>query len=303
MIIYLNIKEKNYVANSIMKNNHSNMGQLFIVATPIGNRGDITNRALEILSECDSVAAEDTRKTNSLLASYGLKKQIYSVHDNNEELASKKIVKKIINGYSIALVCDAGTPCISDPGYRLIKLAHEEGIKTYPIPGPTSIVAALSASGLASDRFCFEGFLHSKSEKRKSRLKNLARETRTIIFLISVHKIEENIKDIISVFGGQRQCFLAREMTKLHEQYIRTDLNHLYISLKKDEIKKKGEFVLVLEGVKEKNETPDILLAKKIYEELSGVLSNNKLIKLIMKITELKRNDTYKLLLNLKTKK
>ncbi len=303
MIIYLNIKEKNYVANSIMKNNHSNMGQLFIVATPIGNRGDITNRALEILSECDSVAAEDTRKTNSLLASYGLKKQIYSVHDNNEELASKKIVKKIINGYSIALVCDAGTPCISDPGYRLIKLAHEEGIKTYPIPGPTSIVAALSASGLASDRFCFEGFLHSKSEKRKSRLKNLARETRTIIFLISVHKIEENIKDIISVFGGQRQCFLAREMTKLHEQYIRTDLNHLYISLKKDEIKKKGEFVLVLEGVKEKNETPDILLAKKIYEELSGVLSNNKLINLIMKITELKRNDTYELLLNLKRKK
>lgn len=279
------------------------MGQLFIVATPIGNRGDITNRALEILSECDSVAAEDTRKTNSLLASYGLKKQIYSVHDNNEELASKKIVKKIINGSSIALVCDAGTPCISDPGYRLIKLAHEEGIKTYPIPGPTSIVAALSASGLASDRFCFEGFLHSKSEKRKSRLKNLARETRTIIFLISVHKIEENIKDIISVFGGQRQCFLAREMTKLHEQYIRTDLNHLYISLKKDEIKKKGEFVLVVEGVKEKNETPDILLAKKIYEELSGVLSNNKLIKLIMKITELKRNDTYKLLLSLKTKK
>ena len=303
MIIYLNIKEKNYVANSIMKNNHSNMGQLFIVATPIGNRGDITNRALEILSECDSVAAEDTRKTNSLLASYGLKKQIYSVHDNNEELASKKIVKKIINGSSIALVCDAGTPCISDPGYRLIKLAHEEGIKTYPIPGPTSIIAALSASGLATDRFCFEGFLHSKSEKRKSRLKNLARETRTIIFLISVHKIEENIKDIISVFGGQRQCFLAREMTKLHEQYIRTDLNHLYISLKKDEIKKKGEFVLVLEGVKEKNETPDILLAKKIYEELSGVLSNNKLINLIMKITELKRNDTYELLLNLKRKK
>ena len=302
MIIYLNIKEKNYVANSIMKNNHSNMGQLFIVATPIGNRGDITNRALEILSECDSVAAEDTRKTNSLLASYGLKKQIYSVHDNNEELASKKIVKKIINGSSIALVCDAGTPCISDPGYRLIKLAHEEGIKTYPIPGPTSIVAALSASGLASDRFCFEGFLHSKSEKRKSRLKNLARESRTIIFLISVHKIEENIKDMISVFGSQRQCFLAREMTKLHEQYIRTDLNHLYISLKKDEIKKKGEFVLVLEGAKEKNETPDRLLAKKIYEELSGVLSNNKLINLIMKITELKRNDTYELLLNLKRK-
>ena len=154
-----------------------------------------------------------------------------------------------MNGSSIALVCDAGTPCISDPGYRLIKLAHEEGIKIYPIPGPTSIVAALSASGLASDRFCFEGFLHSKSEKRKSRLKNLVSEARTIILLISVHKIEENIKDIISVFGGQRQCFLAREMTKLHEQYIRTDLNHLNISLKKNEIKKKGEFVLVLEGL------------------------------------------------------
>ena len=303
MIIYLDIKEKNYVAISIMKNNHSNMGQLFIVATPIGNRGDITNRALEILSECDSVAAEDTRKTNSLLAAYGLKKKIYSVHDNNEEVASKKIVKKIMNGSSIALVCDAGTPCISDPGYRLIKLAHEKGVKTYPIPGPTSIVAALSASGLASDRFCFEGFLHSKSEKRKSRLKNLVSESRTIIFLISVHKIEENIKDIISVFGGQRQCFLAREMTKLHEQYIRTDLNHLYISLKNNEIKKKGEFVLVVEGANERIETPDVLLAKKIYEELSGVLSNNKLINLIMKTTEMKRNDAYDLLLELKRKK
>lgn len=303
MIIYLDIKEKNYVAISIMKNNHSNMGQLFIVATPIGNRGDITNRALEILSECDSVAAEDTRKTNSLLAAYGLKKKIYSVHDNNEEVASKKIVKKIMNGSSIALVCDAGTPCISDPGYRLIKLAHEKGVKTYPIPGPTSIVAALSASGLASDRFCFEGFLHSKSEKRKSRLKNLVSESRTIIFFISVHKIEENIKDIISVFGGQRQCFLAREMTKLHEQYIRTDLNHLHISLKNNEIKKKGEFVLVVEGANERIETPDVLLAKKIYEELSGVLSNNKLINLIMKTTEMKRNDAYDLLLELKRKK
>jgi len=303
MIIYLDIKEKNYVAISIMKNNQSNIGQLFIVATPIGNRGDITNRALEILSECDSVAAEDTRKTNSLLAAYGLKKKIYSVHDNNEEVASKKIVKKIMNGSSIALVCDAGTPCISDPGYRLIKLAHEKGVKTYPIPGPTSIVAALSASGLASDRFCFEGFLHSKSEKRKSRLKNLVSESRTIIFLISVHKIEENIKDIISVFGGQRQCFLAREMTKLHEQYIRTDLNHLHISLKNNEIKKKGEFVLVVEGANERIETPDVLLAKKIYEELSGVLSNNKLINLIMKTTEMKRNDAYDLLLELKRKK
>tara|TARA_B100001778_G_scaffold188656_1_gene155379 strand:- start:1176 stop:2087 length:912 start_codon:yes stop_codon:yes gene_type:complete len=303
MIIYLDIKEKNYVAISIMKNNHSNMGQLFIVATPIGNRGDITNRALEILSDCDSVAAEDTRKTNSLLAAYGLKKKIYSVHDNNEEVASKKIVKKIMNGSSIALVCDAGTPCISDPGYRLIKLAHEKGVKTYPIPGPTSIVAALSASGLASDRFCFEGFLHSKSEKRKSRLKNLVSESRTIIFFISVHKIEENIKDIISVFGGQRQCFLAREMTKLHEQYIRTDLNHLHISLKNNEIKKKGEFVLVVEGANERIETPDVLLAKKIYEELSGVLSNNKLINLIMKTTEMKRNDAYDLLLELKRKK
>ena len=128
-------------------------------------------------------------------------------------------------------------------------------------------------------------------------------ETRTIIFLISVHKIEENIKDIISVFGGHRQCFLAREMTKLHEQYIRTDLNHIYVSLKNNEIKKKGEFVLVIEGANEKIDAPDVLLAKKIYEELSGVLSNNKLINLIMKTTEMKRNDAYNLLLELKREK
>ena len=283
-----------------MRNKHSDTGQLFVVATPIGNRGDITNRALEILSECDIVAAEDSRNTNSLLAFYGIKKKIYSIHEHNEERASKKLYKKLLSGSSIALVCDAGTPCISDPGYRLIKLAHEEGIKTFPIPGPTSVIAALSVSGLASDRFCFEGFLHPKSEKRKSRLKKLVHDNRTIIFLISVHKIEENIKDIISIFGGHRRCFLAREMTKLHEQYIRTDLDNLFTSMKKDEIKKKGEFVLVVEGVNQKSDTSDVLLAKKIHEELSGVLSNNRLINLIMKITELKRNDIYELLLDLK---
>ena len=283
-----------------MRNKRSDTGQLFVVATPIGNRGDITNRALEILSECDIVAAEDSRNTNSLLAFYGIKKKIYSIHEHNEERASKKLYKKLLSGSSIALVCDAGTPCISDPGYRLIKLAHEEGIKTFPIPGPTSVIAALSVSGLASDRFCFEGFLHHKSEKRKSRLKKLVHDNRTIIFLISVHKIEENIKDIISILGGHRRCFLAREMTKLHEQYIRTDLDNLFTSMKKDEIKKKGEFVLVVEGVNEKSDTSDILLAKKIHEELSGVLSNNRLINLIMKITELKRNDIYELLLDLK---
>ena len=215
-----------------MRNKHSDTGQLFVVATPIGNRGDITNRALEILSECDIVAAEDSRNTNTLLAFYGIKKKIYSIHEHNEERVSKKLYKKLLSGSSIALVCDAGTPCISDPGYRLIKLAHEEGIKTFPIPGPTSVIAALSVSGLASDRFCFEGFLHPKSEKRKSRLKKLVYDNRTIIFLISVHKIEENIKDIISIFGGHRRCFLAREMTKLHEQYIRTDLDNLFTSLK-----------------------------------------------------------------------
>ena len=283
-----------------MRNKHSDTGQLFVVATPIGNRGDITNRALEILSECDIVAAEDSRNTNTLLAFYGIKKKIYSIHEHNEERVSKKLYKKLLSGSSIALVCDAGTPCISDPGYRLIKLAHEEGIKTFPIPGPTSVIAALSVSGLASDRFCFEGFLHPKSEKRKSRLKKLVYDNRTIIFLISVHKIEENIKDIISIFGGHRQCFLAREMTKLHEQYIRTDLDNLFTSMKKDEIKKKGEFVLVVEGANEKSDTSDILLAKKIHEELSGVLSNNRLINLIMKTTELKRNDIYELLLDLK---
>jgi len=283
-----------------MRNKHSDTGQLFVVATPIGNRGDITNRALEILSECDIVAAEDSRNTNTLLAFYGIKKKIYSIHEHNEERVSKKLYKKLLSGSSIALVCDAGTPCISDPGYRLIKLAHEEGIKTFPIPGPTSVIAALSVSGLASDRFCFEGFLHPKSEKRKSRLKKLVYDNRTIIFLISVHKIEENIKDIISIFGGHRGCFLAREMTKLHEQYIRTDLDNLFASMKKDEIKKKGEFVLVVEGANEKSDTSDILLAKKIHEELSGVLSNNRLINLIMKTTELKRNDIYELLLDLK---
>ena len=223
-------------------------GKLYIVATPIGNRADISNRSLEILSMVDFIAAEDTRKTRHLISSFGIKQKIISFHDHNEKSIVKKLINKIKDGKSIALVSDAGTPCINDPGYILVKLAREENIDVLPIPGASSIISALSVSGMPIDSFCYEGYLPAKSEKRKSKLMELIGENRTIIFLVSVHKIKDSVEDLILIFGNNRECFIAREMTKKFEEFLRGTASEL--TQKYKEKKPKGEFVLVISGKK-----------------------------------------------------
>ena len=280
-------------------------GKLYIVATPIGNQGDISKRCIEIFNEVHCIAAENTRNSSNLLSSFNVKKQLVSFHEHNESKVAKRLIKRIQNGDSIALISDAGTPCINDPGYRLVLLAHENGITVSPVPGPSSIVAALSVSGLPSDRFIFEGFLPSKSDQRKAKLEKLANEERTLIFLVSVHKMHRSIEDMILIFGGERQAFIGREMTKLHEQCVRVRLKKILLMIEEGEIPKKGEFVLIVEGKRkiDQNQNQSLFLARKLIIELMKINSNNEIIDVITKAMDLRRNEIYKLILEIKKEK
>ncbi len=280
-------------------------GKLYIVATPIGNQGDISKRCIEIFNEVHCIAAENTRNSSNLLSSFNVKKQLVSFHEHNESKVAKRLIKRIQNGDSIALISDAGTPCINDPGYRLVLLAHENGITVSPVPGPSSIVSALSVSGLPSDRFVFEGFLPSKSDQRKAKLEKLVNEERTLIFLVSVHKMHRSIEDMILIFGGERQAFIGREMTKLHEQCVRVRLKKILLMIEEGEIPKKGEFVLIVEGKRkiDQNQNQSLFLARKLIIELMKINSNNEIIDVITKAMDLRRNEIYKLILEIKKEK
>jgi len=274
-------------------------GKLFVVATPIGNLDDTSKRSLKTLNDVDLIAAEDTRKTRHLLSHFNIKARMISLHEHNEEEAAKKLIKEIKNGNSVALVSDAGTPAINDPGYRLILQAHKQNITVVPLPGPCSIISALSVSGLPSDRFCFEGYLPAKSESRKSKLKELEKDERTLIFLISVHKISQSLEDILLIFGGDRIAFIAREMTKIYEQCTRTNLGELLKMIEVGEIPKKGEFVLIVEGCKENNDD-SLLLARDLMGELINNNLSSQAVDIVTKVTKIKRNIIYKMMLELK---
>ena len=202
-------------------------GTLFIVATPIGNLEDLTPRARKILAQVDLIAAEDTRHTGRLLFSIGVKARLLALHDYNEEKAVSGVIAALESGQSVALVSDAGTPLVSDPGYRLVRAAHESGITVSPIPGPSALTAALSAAGLATDRFCFEGFLPAKRGARQQALSSLCHEPRTLIFYESVHRIADALEDMCRAFGDERPAFIGRELTKMHEQCIQGTLGSL----------------------------------------------------------------------------
>jgi|TARA_B110000914_G_scaffold226506_1_gene252318 16S rRNA (cytidine1402-2'-O)-methyltransferase len=274
-------------------------GKLFVVATPIGNLDDTSKRSLKTLNDVDLIAAEDTRKTRHLLSHFNIKARMISLHEHNEEEAAKKLIKEIKNGNSVALVSDAGTPAINDPGYRLILQAHKQNITVVPLPGPCSIISALSVSGLPSDRFCFEGYLPAKSESRKSKLKELEKDERTLIFLISVHKISQSLEDILLIFGGDRIAFIAREMTKIYEQCTRTNLGELLKMIEVGEIPKKGEFVLIVEGCKENNDD-SLVLARDLMGELINNNLSSQAVDIVTKVTKIKRNIIYKMMLELK---
>ncbi len=223
-------------------------GILYIVATPIGNLSDITQRALQIFAEVDLIAAEDTRHSGLLLSHYGIKKPFFALHDHNEQEKAQVLVEKLKNGTHIALISDAGTPLISDPGFHLVRQCREAGIKVVPLPGACAAITALCASGIASDRFCFEGFLPAKSKARKDKLESLLEEERTLIFYESTHRILETLADMQEVLGEERYVVLAREITKTWETIVGDRLSALRQWLSEDANRTKGEMVVIVEG-------------------------------------------------------
>jgi 16S rRNA (cytidine1402-2'-O)-methyltransferase len=221
------------------------IGTLYIVSTPIGNLEDITLRAIRVLKEVELIAAEDTRHTKHLLDRYQIQTQLTSYHDHNKEEKAPVLVARLLEGKSVALVSDAGTPGISDPGYFLINLAADQQVPVVPIPGATAAIAALSVSGLPTDSFVFEGFLPAKHGARLKRLQKLLKEERTIIFYEAPHKIMKTLEDITEVFGDRR-AVITRELTKIHEETIRGTLSEILKHLREGTVK--GEFTVVVHG-------------------------------------------------------
>ena len=221
---------------------------LYVVATPIGNLEDISFRAVRVLSEVDLIAAEDTRHSRVLLSHYNITTSMQALHEHNEAQVVGRILDRISDGQAIALISDAGTPLISDPGYRLVKAAREAGLAVYSVPGPSAITAALSVAGLPPDRFAFEGFLSSKAAARKKELQALCHETRTLVFFESSHRIEAAIADMAEAFGEHRLVAVCRELTKKFETVIRVPLVDMKLKLAEDTNQRRGEFVIVVDG-------------------------------------------------------
>ena len=272
-------------------------GILYLVPTPIGNLGDISRRQAEILAEVDFIAAEDTRVSLKLLNHLDIRKPLVSYHRHNTETAGPAVLGRILNGESCALVTDAGTPAISDPGEELVALCAAQGVEIFSIPGPCAAITALAASGLPTGRFTFEGFLPVHKKNRRAHLDSLRAEERTMIFYEAPHKLRDTLDDLAKTFGAERRIALCRELTKLHEEILRTDLAGAVAHY--DAVEPKGEFVLILEGaapVAEEEISPELALdrmeqlrrqglslkqaAKQAAEELS--LPKNKLYDLAL---------------------
>lgn len=271
-------------------------GTLYIVATPIGNLEDLSPRARQTLAAVDIVAAEDTRHTGRLLSHFGVKTPLFALHDYNEAERAGLLVDALREGRSVALVSDAGTPLISDPGYRVVQAAHKAGITVAPIPGPSALAAALSVAGLPTDRFCFEGFVPAKPKARRDRLSSLADESRTMVFYESVHRVADCIDAMIEAFGSDRLAFIGRELSKLHEQLQLAPLEQLREQLAAGDIVAKGEFVIVVAGAAASGSSLD---TEVLLNELAGRLPDKEVARIVSKVTGERRNDLYRRLLEI----
>lgn len=274
---------------------------MFIVATPIGNLQDITLRALDVLKTVDLIAAEDTRHTQKLLQHFAIQKPLISLHEYNETQKIKHFLTLLTEGKQIALVTDAGTPLISDPGFHLVAALQAAQIKIVPIPGACAAICALSVSGLPTDRFTFEGFLPAKRSAALTKLKLLTAEQRTIIFYEAPHRIEKTLELLIEVFGSERDACLARELTKVFETIRKDKLINLFNWLKKNEAQSKGEFVILLAGLTENIiDTAAVELElKRLLTILLAEVPLRQAVDLAEKITGQKKNKIYRLALNL----
>ena len=269
-------------------------GILYIVATPIGNLQDITQRALDTFAQVDLIAAEDTRHSGLLLSHYGIKKPFFALHDHNEQEKAHILVEKLKQGSNIALISDAGTPLISDPGFHLVRQCREASIRVVPLPGACAAITALCASGIASDRFCFEGFLPAKSKARKDKLENIAEEDRTLIFYESTHRILDTLEDMQSVLGEERYIVLAREITKTWETITGNTIKNLREWLLEDPNRTKGEMVLIVEGKPKSDNNEEISpQAVKALELIAEELPLKKAAAIVAELYGYKKNALY----------
>ena len=275
-------------------------GELYLVATPIGNIKDMGPRAVDTLNEVDLVAAEDKRRSRRLFRYFNIKTPMISYHDHNEDKQIQKIIDLLLCGKSVALVSDAGTPLISDPGYRLVRTAKNNGLKVSTIPGPCALIAAISASGLPSDRFIFEGFLPAKSSARIAKIQSISSELRTIIFYEAPHRVLETLEDMLVVINPLRQIFLARELTKTYETFLSGTLIEVLELVRADINQQKGEIVLVLAGSDPSEENPDTNESDRMLSILLEELPLKQAASLVAKITGGQKNIFYKLALSLK---
>ena len=267
-------------------------GTLHVVATPIGNLGDLAPRALEVLRDVAAVCAEDTRRSRQLLAHFGLDTPLLALHEHNETGLAERLVARLLAGDSLALVSDAGTPLVSDPGYRLVRAARAAGVKVSPLPGPCAFIAALSVAGLPSDRFVFEGFLPAKAGARRERLALLAAEPRTLAFHESSHRIADTLADMRDAFGADRPAVLARELTKLFETVLDGTLGTLAERVATEPDQRKGEFVVLVQGA---GEDADARIAegRRLYAKLGEHLPPSTAAKLAAELSGAPRKALY----------
>ena len=266
-------------------------GHLYVVATPIGNLGDLSPRALKVLDGVDRIAAEDTRVTGAVLAHFGIRQTLVALHDHNEAGVAADLVDDLAKGRSIALVSDAGTPLLSDPGYHLVRAARAAGVPVVAVPGPSAVLAALSIAGLPTDQFVFAGFLPAKSGARRAALQGFSAEPRTVVLYESPHRIIESLSDLIEVLGPERRVCLARELTKLFEQSHTAPAAELLAWLREDVNRQRGEFVLVIEGASAVAATPRE--AERVLKALLPELGASRAAKVAATLTGLPRKDLY----------
>lgn len=275
-------------------------GILYVVATPIGNLADITLRALETLKSVDAIAAEDTRHTSGLLSHFGIAKKLIAVHEHNEHQSAEKLLQQLQSGENIALVTDAGTPGISDPGAVVVDLVRKAGIKVVPIPGVSAVIAALSASGITQNGFLFHGFLPASGAARRKALELLKSQAVTLVFYEAPHRIVESIMDMANVLGTERRITFARELTKTFETVYSCQLAEAAAWLEADTNQQRGEFVLLVEAAAVKDAEEISEEAIRVLKLLLADLPLKQAVKLAADITQEKKNDLYELALQLK---
>jgi 16S rRNA (cytidine1402-2'-O)-methyltransferase len=272
--------------------NTGETGILYIVATPIGNLEDMSVRARRILGEVDLVAAEDTRHSRRLLDHFGIRATLIALHEHNERVKTQELIAELEHGRSIAVISDAGTPLISDPGFDLVRAARAAGVRVVPVPGPSAVIAALSASGLPSDRFAFEGFPPTKSAARRAVLERLVNEPRTLIFYETPHRIAESLEDMAAVFGSERGAVLAREITKQFETIRGGTLEELARWVASDPDQQRGEIVVLVRGAAPVGASLDAE-AERVLRLLLAELPLKQAANLAAKITGVKKNVLY----------